>query len=182
MAELLRTYVINLRREFIKAPRYKKTPKAVRGIVTFCTKHMKSEDIRIMPEVNLFLWAHGKKNPPPKVQVDCKRDDKGICYVQLHGLPFPTVKEVKQEGATSKLMDKFGLKAKGKKDDAKADVKTEAGKDAKTNAVHPAAKPATSAPAAAAKPAPKLAPAKMTPHASAPPASKPAEAPKQMGH
>lgn len=174
MAELLRTYVINLRREFIKAPRYKKTPKAVRGIVTFCTKHMKSEDIRIMPEVNLFLWAHGKKNPPARVQVDCKRDDKGICYVQLHGLPFPTIKEVKQEGAASKLMDKFGLKAKGKKDDTAGKEKTDAA-DAKS-----AAKPATSAPAA--KPAPKLAPAKMAPKPIAPPAGQPKEAPKQMGH
>jgi large subunit ribosomal protein L31e len=155
MAELLRTYVINLRREWIKAPRYKKTPKAIRGIVTFCTKHMKSEDIRIMTEVNLFVWEHGKKNPPTKVHVDCKRDDKGICYVQLHGLPFPSVKEVKQEGAASKLMDKFGLKAKGKKDDAKADANSEAGKDAKTS--H----------------APKF---------DAPQTNRPKEAPKQMGH
>ncbi len=164
MAELLRTYVINLRREFIKAPRYKKTPKAVRGIVTFCTRHMKSEDIRIMPEVNLFLWAHGKKNPPAKVQVDCKRDDNGICYVQLHGLPFPAPKEEKKEGATSKMMEKFGLKAKGGKAETSKDEKS----DAKT-----------AAPAAA---KPKMAPAKIAPKPSAPPAGKPQEAPKQMGH
>jgi large subunit ribosomal protein L31e len=166
MAELLRTYVINLRREWIKAPRYKKTPKAVRGIVTFCTRHMKSDDIRIMPEVNLFLWEHGKKNPPTKVQVDCKKDDKGVCLVQLHGLPFPSPKEEKKEGMTSKLAERFGLKAKGgkkeekteagEKSEAKTQVKSEEKKEAKpaTSAPKPAPKPAAPAPKPAA-PAPK---------------------------
>jgi large subunit ribosomal protein L31e len=172
MAELLRTYVINLRREWIKAPRYKKTPKAIRGIVTFCTRHMKSDDIRIMPEVNMFIWEHGKKNPPTKVQVDCKKDDKGVCLVQLHGVPFPSPKEEKKEGMTSKLAERFGLKAKGgkKEEAAKSESKAE---PAKTSA---APKPATPAP----KPAPK--PVAPAPRPSAPPVTKPKEAPKPMGH
>ena len=34
---------------------------------------------------------HGKRNPPAKVQVDCKKDDKGVCFVQLHGLDRKSV-------------------------------------------------------------------------------------------
>jgi hypothetical protein len=105
----------------------------------------------------MFIWEHGKKNPPTKVQVDCRKDDKGVCLVQLHGLPFPTVKEEKKEGMTSKLAERFGLKAKGgKKTEAKEEETAEAKTEEKKQEAKPAEKKQEPKPAAPApKPAPK---------------------------
>lgn len=177
MADLIRTYVVPLRREWAKSPRYKRSPKAIRGLVEFMQRHMKSEDVRVTPQLNHAIWLHGIKNPPPRIKVDAKKDDKGVVIVQLHGKPFPKpAEEKKEEGVASKVMDKLKGMAGGKPKAAKSESKAAPKADVK-----PAA-PATAAPAAkpvtpAAKPAQPASPAAPVPPRPAPSASAPAQKP-----
>ncbi|MEK6822825.1 MAG: hypothetical protein AABY13_03270 [Nanoarchaeota archaeon] len=115
MADLIRTYIVPLRKAWLKSPKYKRAPKAARTVEIFARKHMKAGDlaaVKLTPQLNNALWAHGIKNPPHKVHVDCKKDDKGVVIVQVHGMPFPVPREEKKEGLASKMMEKFtGKKA-----------------------------------------------------------------------
>jgi len=115
-----RTYVVPLRRGFLKSPRYKRAKKAVRVLREFLVRHMKSEDVRILSELNVAIWHHGIKNPPSRVKINVKKDDKGVVTAQLFGVPFEKV-EVKKE-------KKAPVKKEVKTEAAPAEVKTEAPK------------------------------------------------------
>jgi large subunit ribosomal protein L31e len=133
-----RTYTIPLRKGWLKASKYRRAKKAVNTLREFLVKHMKSDDVRLMPELNLEVWKHGMRNPPSRVKVNVSKDDKGVVKAQLFGVPM--VQEVKEEkkGIVKKLAEKM------------------TGKEAK-----PAEAPKTEAKPAAAKPAePKKAPEK----------------------
>ncbi len=96
MAETLeRTYTIPLRREYLKAPRYKRTEKASRALRAFLVRHMKSEQVNIGKHLNEFLWMHGMKNPPHHVKVNCIKVDD-IVYAELFGKPLKITKETKE--------------------------------------------------------------------------------------
>ena len=152
MAELTRTYIVPLRKEWLKTPRYLRANKAARALTIFVRKHMKSEDVRLTNEVNNALWSRGIKNPPHKLHVDVKKDDKGMVRVQMHGVAFPVPREEKKEGG---MMDKIkgmtGQKKEttkpveatvvkhDKKEEVKAAPKTEAKSEHK-HAEKPAAK------------------------------------------
>src|SRR5574341_272230 len=119
-----RTYTIPLRKGWLKAPRYRRAKKAVNTVKEFLVQHMKSEDVRLMPELNIEIWKHGMKNPPSRVKVNVMKDDKGVVKAQLFGVSM--VKEVKEEkkGIVKKVVEKVT----GKKEAPKAEVKTEAPK------------------------------------------------------
>lgn len=109
-----RTYIIPLRKAYNNAPSYKRTPKAVSAIRIFLERHMKSTDIRLGQHLNTFLWKHGIKNPPARVQVTVTKDDDGVVKAELAGKEFKeTVKaEQKQEegGLKEKLLGSMGQK------------------------------------------------------------------------
>lgn len=69
MAELKREYVIPLRRKTRKAPKWRRSKKAVAVLKDFVRKNMKSEDVIVCNELNEHIWANGSKNPPGKVSV-----------------------------------------------------------------------------------------------------------------
>lgn len=119
-----RTYVVPLRRGFLKSPRYKRAKKAVNTLREFLVRHMKSEDVRILSELNVAIWGHGIKNPPSRVKINVKKDDKGVVVAQLFGVPFEKV-EVKEEkkAPAKKEAEK---KAAGVASEKTAEVKTEA--------------------------------------------------------
>ncbi len=86
MAELKREYVIPLRKKTLKAPRWRRSKKAISVIRDFLKKHMKVETIVICNELNEKIWANGIKNPPGKVDVIAVRkkiNDKEVCIVNL---------------------------------------------------------------------------------------------------
>jgi len=81
-----RLYTIPLRREFSKAPNYKRTSKAIKAIRNFAQKHMKCDNVKIGKHLNLEIWKHGRKNPPPRIKVKMikekkKEKDKEIEYI-----------------------------------------------------------------------------------------------------
>ena len=69
MAELKREYVIPLRRKTLKAPKWRRSKKAVSVLKEFIQKHMKTDNVIICNELNETIWTNGIKNPPGKVEV-----------------------------------------------------------------------------------------------------------------
>lgn len=145
MATLERTYIIPLRREWLKAPKYKRAKRAVNALKNFLCRHMKvekhlaSKQIKLGPKLNLEIWKRGIKNPPPRVKVNVSKNDKGIVYAELFGAPKFEEKKAAPE-------EKKGMLAKV------AEAVTGKAAPAKKPAVKPAETPATTD-AAAEKPA-----------------------------
>jgi len=86
---LEREYNVPLRKEWLKAPRYRRSKKAVTALREFLVKHMKSLDkdprnVKIGTILNEYVWRHGIKNPPHHVKIVAKRDDKGIVTAELY--------------------------------------------------------------------------------------------------
>ncbi len=101
-----RLYVIPLRKEFLKVPRYLRTKKAVRAIRLFTQKHMKTSIVKIGPYLNELMLARGRKNPPHKVQVriikEEDKDKKQIARVELASIPIK-----KEEEKMKKLTERI---------------------------------------------------------------------------
>lgn len=111
-----RTYNIPLRREWLKAPRWKRTKKAVKAAREFLQKHMKSENIKLGKHLNESIWKHGGKNPPHHVKVNVTKDEEGTVIAELVGAPKEEVKEEKP---------KKPVKPEEKKEEAKEEKKEE---------------------------------------------------------
>lgn len=103
---LERTYIIPLRREWLKSPKYKRAKKAVIALKQFISRHMKAEEsnVRLGKYLNLEVWKHGIKNPPGKIKVNIIKDDKGIVKAEFFGAPKDEVK--KEETKTWKNEEK----------------------------------------------------------------------------
>lgn len=87
-----RIYVVPLKLGWLKAPRWRRSEKAVKFLREFALRHMKGRDVFIDPEVNKIIWSRGAKNPPRKIRVLMeKRED--VIYVRL-----PEVKGVEVPG------------------------------------------------------------------------------------
>lgn len=168
MTALERTYTIPLRREWLKAPKYKRAKRAVSAIRSFLCRHMKVEkhtatkNVKLGPQLNLELWKHGIKNPPPRVKVNVSKDDKGVVRAELFGAPKFEEKVAVEEkkGVLAKAAEAVTGKATkpaAPKPAAPAAAKPAAPAAAKPAA--PAAKPAEAPKPAAAKPAAPKAPA-----------------------
>jgi len=127
---LERIYNIPLRKEWIKAPKYKKGKKAVKAAREFLQKHMKSNDVKIGKYLNMHILKHGMKNPPHHVKVTATKDDKGVVKAEIVGAPVVKTKEEKKKVKEKKE------KAKEKPEKAetkKAEEKPVPEKEAKTD-------------------------------------------------
>jgi large subunit ribosomal protein L31e len=122
MAIIKRIYNIPLRREFQKSPVYKKSKKAITGLIIFLKKHMKSEDVKIGPKLNEKIWENGIRNPPHHVEVAVLKNEEGQVRAELVGFEKdflePTNIEEKNSSKTDVVKEKE-TKAK------KTTVKTE---------------------------------------------------------
>ena len=98
-----RTYIIPLRKQVNKSPRYKRAKKAVNTVKIFLAKHMKSDDIKIGTVLNELLWERGIKNPPSKIKVTVIKDDKGVAKAELFGHTYIEKKKAEKKEEKSKL-------------------------------------------------------------------------------
>jgi len=115
--KLERTYIIPLRKEWLKAPMHKRAKKAVRAIRQFLARHMRAEinDTKIEKWLNRALWERGIKRPMAKIKVKVTKDDKGIVRAELAELPDYAKKiEAKEKAREEKLKSK---KAEEKKEE-----------------------------------------------------------------
>ena len=99
---LERIYVVPLRREWLKVPKYKRAAKAVRGLREFLMKHMKAFDVKIGKYLNEAIWSRGMKNPLHKVKVEAKKNEKGIVFAEIVGAPKEEKKEEEAKGKKGK--------------------------------------------------------------------------------
>jgi large subunit ribosomal protein L31e len=120
---LERVYNIPLRKEWLKAPKYKRAKKAVAAVRQFLVRNMKAglEDVRLGKYLNLRLWKHGIKNPPHHVRVKVVKDDAGKVTAELVDAPAgkkETVEQKIKKAAEEKKEEKEG-KPEEKKKEAK---------------------------------------------------------------
>ncbi len=111
-------FIIPLRKEWNKAPRYKRAKKALAATKEFIARHMKTASVKVGKGLNHELWSSGSKNPPNKIKVKSMIEE-GQALVELVDLPFE-VKKVKEEKKTVK--EKL-LAKKDEKSEAKAETK-----------------------------------------------------------
>ncbi len=89
-------FIINLRREFLKKPRYKRAKKSVTAVKEFISRHLKVEEVKIGRRLNELIWSRGARKPPAKVKVNAYVEDKKA-YVELQGYKFEKAVAVKEE-------------------------------------------------------------------------------------
>lgn len=109
-----REYIIPVREQINKVPRYKKTNKAVRTIKEFLVRHMKIRDrdlrkVKIDKYLNEYLWHRGIKHPPHKVKVKAVREGD-IVTVELaeypQNLKFKKLREEKVRKVAREAVEK----------------------------------------------------------------------------
>jgi large subunit ribosomal protein L31e len=119
---LERTYIIPLRREFIKVPKYRKAKKAIIGVKEFLMKHMKSDNVKVGKSINLKVWENGIKNPPAKVQVNVVKYDDGLVVAELVGAPVKVKEDKKKEAKSKKSTVKKETKKEEKTEESEEEV------------------------------------------------------------
>ncbi|MFB0560709.1 MAG: 50S ribosomal protein L31e [Candidatus Lokiarchaeia archaeon] len=71
----------------LKTARYvppnKRASKAVRILKRFIERHLKTDSVIILPEVNEKIWERGIEKPPRKIRVKASKDSEGIVEVSL---------------------------------------------------------------------------------------------------
>ena len=109
MAQQTTSYTIPLRRTFQQAAPMKRTPKAVRAVKSYLTKHCKTEEVRLGAQLNKLLWQNGIANPPAKVTVDVKIDD-GVAKAELTGHTYKEAKKIVKKEEPGTLKEKIASK------------------------------------------------------------------------
>ncbi|MBL7148025.1 MAG: 50S ribosomal protein L31e [Nanoarchaeota archaeon] len=129
---LERIYTIPLRKEFLKAPKYKRTKRAITAIRAFTVRHMKCDNVKIGKYLNLEMWKHGRKNPPPRIQVKAIKDkkkinDKEVEFVKVELVNAPEEKKVekKKKSLKESLLGKALGKGEKSSEKKKEEVKEE---------------------------------------------------------
>lgn len=139
---LEREYIIPLRKEFQKAPKYKRAKKTIKALKEFLAKHMKSDNIKLGKYLNLKVWEHGIKNPPHKVKVKVEKYDDGLVKAELVGAPVEKPKEEKKAAKKTKKSEEKEEKTEENKEEKqpekKPEEKKEESKETKTEEKKPA--------------------------------------------
>ncbi len=107
-----REYIIPLRKQVNKVPRYKKANKAIRTIKEFLVKHMKIRDrdlkkVKIDKYLNEEVWFRGIRKPPQKIKVRAIKEGD-IVRVELfeykEKLKFKKAREDKKEAQAEEVV------------------------------------------------------------------------------
>ncbi len=77
-----RVYTVPLKKARYVPPN-KRASKAVKILKKFMGRHLKSENIVILPEVNEKIWERGIEKPPRSIRVKASKDSEGIVEVSL---------------------------------------------------------------------------------------------------
>jgi large subunit ribosomal protein L31e len=96
---LTRIYNINLGKCW-DTPKYRRTDRVINMIKEFAVRNMDSQRIKIDQDLNRFIWARGKTNPPRKVRVRMIKDDDDTVIVSSYtdSKQIPTVEKNETEG------------------------------------------------------------------------------------
>lgn len=75
-------YIIPLR-EVKKAPRWKRSNRAIKDIRAFLAKHMKSDDVKLDKTINEKVWSQGSQKPPRKIRIRAMKFEDGQVQAEL---------------------------------------------------------------------------------------------------
>ncbi len=119
-------FTFSLRKEFRKAPIYKKAAKAVTGLTELIARHMKVSvaDVRIGRQLNLKMLSRGRTNPPSKIKIKVIMENKKA-YAELPEANFETLKPKEDEKKAKKDSKPETKVEDKKKEDLKALEKEE---------------------------------------------------------
>ena len=78
-----RVYTIPFYPKLNTIPRKQRTPRALRLLNEFVTRHMKASKVWISPEVNEKMWQRGIEKPPRRIDVRLSKDIEGVVEVYL---------------------------------------------------------------------------------------------------
>jgi len=121
-AELTREYIVPLRKQSNKVPRYKRAKKAVKALKEFIAKHMRVENrdlnrVKVDIHLNNEIWFRGIKKPANKIKVKAVKRE-GIVTVTLAETPEIIKYKIQK-------LEKRKAKAKKTKKKEKAEKKSE---------------------------------------------------------
>jgi len=102
-----RTYNVPLRKEWLKAPKYRRAKKTVAALKEFLARHMKVdlENVKVGQYANLKIWENGIRNPPHHIAVNVTKDDEGKVFAEIVGAPVQKKEEKKQTKKAVKSTD-----------------------------------------------------------------------------
>ncbi|RZN69392.1 MAG: 50S ribosomal protein L31e [Candidatus Methanolliviera hydrocarbonicum] len=85
MVEEERIYTIPLRKAFLKAPRWKRSNKAIKEVRKFLARHMKTseEKVYLDASINEKIWERGSQKPPSKIRVRTIKSEDGEVETEL---------------------------------------------------------------------------------------------------
>ncbi len=78
-----RIYTVPLRKAYWTGSRLRRANKAVRTLQKFVERHMKPEELLIMPEVNEQIWSRGIEKPPRRIRIRATKNDENLVRVYL---------------------------------------------------------------------------------------------------
>lgn len=89
---LEREYIVPLRSKWLKTPKYKRVPKAIKALREFVAKHMKIESrdldkVKLDKYLNHEMWFRGIRKPASKIKIKAKKFDSGVVRVELAEIP-----------------------------------------------------------------------------------------------
>jgi len=137
---LERTYVVPLRKEWLKVPKYKRAKKAGTALKQFLVKHMKSDNVKIGQHLNELIWERGMRNPPAIVKINTVKDSEGLVKAELIGKSLDEVAvkpEDKGEKAEVKPFKETKVKEKATNEKIEAKPEEKKVEEAKPEEVKP---------------------------------------------
>ncbi|WP_062400502.1 50S ribosomal protein L31e [Methanogenium cariaci] len=85
MANILneQIYIIPLR-DVKKAPRWRRSQRAMKDIRSYLMKHMKSDDVKLDQTINEKVWERGgSEKPPRKIRIRAMKFEDGQVQAEL---------------------------------------------------------------------------------------------------
>ena len=78
-----RIYTVPLRKAYWTGSRLRRANRAVRVLQKFVQRHMKPEELLIMPAVNELIWSRGIEKPPRRIRIRATKNDENLVRVYL---------------------------------------------------------------------------------------------------
>jgi large subunit ribosomal protein L31e len=108
-------FTINLRKNALKTPRWKKSNKASSTVREYLKRHMKAEDIKIGDSINKQIWSRGDQKPPVKIKIKAIKTDDDVVKAEMFGHVFEEeLKEEKKKPEEKKTEEKSKEETKPK--------------------------------------------------------------------
>jgi len=116
-----KVFTINLRKDGLKAPRWKKSNKASSTVREYLRRHMKVDNIKIGDSINREIWSRGDQKPPTKIKIKAIKtkdgEDNDLVKAEIWGHVFE--EEIKEEKPKKKEEKEKKEETKPEKEDRK---------------------------------------------------------------